>query len=282
MNRRSIHCYTWLPRWSTKDGERVAHRAAELGYGQLVIPLRDHETIEPEAIERFCSAAGIRPVTTSPLQSDTDISSTDAEVNRRGVERHKAALRLARDMGADRMGGVLYSAFGKAKQGPTPANFEAAAEGLASVADAAAECGITLTLEVVNRYEANLINCASDAVRLVEAIGRTNVGIHLDTFHMNIEEADMMSAIDTALPYLMYFELDQNHRGRLTAGMIDFDPLLERLNQCGYTGLVGLEAFSSTVSDPDIASGVSAWRPLFEDGDDVAREGQAILDRHGI
>jgi D-psicose/D-tagatose/L-ribulose 3-epimerase len=282
MNLRSIHCYTWIPRWSTEDGRIAAERAATCGFGHLVIPLRNHEMIEPAAIAKICETNGIRPVTTSPLQADNDISSTDSEVRERGVKRHLAALALARDMGANRMGGVLYSAFGKASRAPTEDNLKAAAEGLHRVAEVAQKNRMVLTLEVVNRYESNLVNTAADAVRLLKMIGVDNVKIHLDTFHMNIEEDSMMGALETALPYLGYFEIDQNHRGLLSRGTIDFSSPLQRLKAAGYDQLVGVEAFSSAISHPDIAAGVAGWRPLFSDGDEIAKEARSIFEENGF
>jgi D-psicose/D-tagatose/L-ribulose 3-epimerase len=282
MNLRSIHCYTWIPRWSTEDGRIAAERAATCGFGHLVIPLRSHEMIEPAAIAKICETNGIRPVTTSPLQADNDISSTDSEVRERGVKRHLAALALARDMGANRMGGVLYSAFGKASRAPTEDNLKAAAEGLHRVAEEAQKKGMVLTLEVVNRYESNLVNTAADAVRLLKMIGVDNVKVHLDTFHMNIEEDSMMGALETALPYLGYFEIDQNHRGLLSRGTIDFSSLLQRLKAAGYDQLVGVEAFSSAISHPDIAAGVAGWRSLFSNGDEVAEEARSVFEENGF
>jgi D-psicose/D-tagatose/L-ribulose 3-epimerase len=282
MNLRSIHCYTWIPQRSTEDGRIAAERAATCGFGHLVIPLRNHEMIEPAAIAKICETNGIRPVTTSPLQADNDISSTDSEVRERGVKRHLTALALARDMGANRMGGVLYSAFGKASRAPTEDNLKAAAEGLHRVAEEAQKNRMVLTLEVVNRYESNLVNTAADAVRLLKMIGVDNVKIHLDTFHMNIEEDSMMGALETALPYLGYFEIDQNHRGLLSRGTIDFSSPLQRLKAAGYDQLVGVEAFSSAISHPDIAAGVAGWRPLFFDGDEVAKEARSIFEENGF
>jgi D-psicose/D-tagatose/L-ribulose 3-epimerase len=282
MNRRSIHSYTWIPRWSTEDGRIAAERAAACGFGHLVIPLRNHEMIEPAAVAKICETNGIRPVTTSPLQADNDISSTDSEVRERGVKRHLAALALARDMGANRMGGVLYSAFGKASRAPTEDNLKAAAEGLHRVAEEAQKKGMVLTLEVVNRYESNLVNTAADAVRLLKMIGVDNVKVHLDTFHMNIEEDSMMGALETALPYLGYFEIDQNHRGLLSRGTIDFSSLLQRLKAAGYDQLVGVEAFSSAISHPDIAAGVAGWRSLFSNGDEVAEEARSVFEENGF
>lgn len=282
MGNRSIHAYTWAPMWTTEYGGYAVDRAAALGYDHVVVPIRDHENIDAQAIRRIFTTAGIKPVTTSPLQPENDISSTDRTIWQRGVDRHKAALDLAASMGADRMGGILYSAFGKASRVPGADNFKAAAEGLALVAEKAASMGMLLTLEVVNRYETNLVNTAADAVRLIQAIGADNVKVHLDTFHMNIEEDDMMAALDLALPHLAYFEIDQNHRGLLSRGSIDFAPFLERLKQAGYAGLVGVEAFSSAISHADITAGVAAWRNMFENGDDVAREGIELMARHGF
>jgi|SRR5690554_6848969 len=282
MGKRSIHAYTWAPMWTTEYGADAVDRAAALGYDYVVVPIRNHENIDTKAIARMFHAAGIKPVTTSPLQQENDISSTDRTIWQRGVDRHNAALDLAAEIGADRMGGILYSAFGKASKVSSADNFKAAAEGLALVAEKARNMGMILSLEVVNRYETNLINTAADAVRLIEATGAENVKVHLDTFHMNIEEDDMMGALELALPHLAYFEIDQNHRGLLSRGTINFSPLLERLKEAQYTGLVGIEAFSSAISHPDIAAGVGAWRNMFESGDDVAREGVELMRRHGF
>lgn len=282
MNQRSIHSYTWVPQWSMDDGAHAIERAAALGYGYIVVPLRRHEDIDPAGIAKLCADAGIKPITTSPLGPHNDISSTDSAVSAAGVAHHLAGLELAAAMGADRMGGILYSAFGKATRRATPENFSAAAEGLAKVAERARSLGMLISLEVVNRYETNLITTAADAVRMVKTIGMDNVKVHLDTFHMNIEENSMMGALEEALPYLGYFEIDQNHRGLLSQGQIDFAPLLKRLKDASYTGLIGVEAFSSAVSHPDIAAGVGAWRDLFSNGDDVAREGADLLAAHGF
>ncbi len=281
MGKRAIHAYTWAPMWTTEYGSRAVERAAALGYDYVVVPIRNHENIDPQAIAHIFAESGIKPITTSPLQPENDISSTDKAIWQRGVDRHKAALDLAAEMGADRMGGILYSAFGKATRGANADNFKAAAEGLALVAEKASGMGMLLTLEVVNRYETNLINTAADAIRLIEAIGADNVKVHLDTFHMNIEEDDMMEALELALPHLGYFEIDQNNRGLLSRGAIDFSPLLQRLKEAEYAGLIGVEAFSSAISHPDIAAGVGAWRNLFENGDDVAREGVELMERYG-
>jgi D-psicose/D-tagatose/L-ribulose 3-epimerase len=279
MNPLSIHSYVWLPAWTTAGGEFAVARARAAGYDRVVVPLRDPEAIEPETIRRIFEKHGLRPVNTANQLPDADVSSTDPEIRRRGIARHLLSLRLACDMGSDQMGGVLYGVLGKAARPAKADNLAAAAESLAAVAEEAGRLGVRLTLEIVNRYESNLINTVAQGLALRRMIGADNVYLHLDTFHMNIEEADPLAAIDAALPHLGYFELDQNHRGLPDRGTLDFAPMLDRLRRAGYRGPIGVEAFSSRIAGPEVAAGVAVWRDMFDDGDAVARAGATIIRR---
>jgi D-psicose/D-tagatose/L-ribulose 3-epimerase len=91
----------------------------------------------------------------------------------------------------------------------------------------------------------------------------------------------MLAALEKALPHLAYFEIDQNDRGMPDRGTIDFGPMLAKLKAADYQGLIGIEAFSSAISGPDVTAGVAAWRNLFESGDDVAVAGREIIRRGG-
>ena len=162
-----------------------------------------------------------------------------------GLERHRVSLRLARDMGAFHVGGIIYTLFAKAAGPATNENFKASAEALAILGRRGRRAfGLRLALEIVNRYENNLINTVDQALAMLRLIDKKNVHLHLDTFHMNIEEADPLAALEKALPHLAYFELDQNDRGPVDRGVIDFVPYLQRLKAAGYDDLIGVEAFS--------------------------------------
>jgi D-psicose/D-tagatose/L-ribulose 3-epimerase len=109
---------------------------------------------------------------------------------------------------------------------------------------------------------------------------RNPASIHASvTFHVHIEEADMGRALDAALPHLAHFELDQNHRGHPAQGAIDFEPLLARLFEAAYDGIVGIEAFSRNVIGAEIGGAIGIWRDLFDDGDVVAHAGMALIRR---
>jgi D-psicose/D-tagatose/L-ribulose 3-epimerase len=281
MNNTAIHSYCWVPFWSTEHGQKAVERAARAGYGHVVVPLRDPSAIDAGAIARMFEQAGLKPLTTANQLPDADISSTDPEIRRRGIERHRNAMKLARDLGSDHVGGIVYGVFGKASRAANVENFKAAADSLAILAGDAKEAGLRIALEIVNRYESSLINTVDQGLEMLELVGADNVYLHLDTFHMNIEEPDLLAALRRALPRTVYFELDQNNRGRLDQGTIDFRPLLAALKEADFRGLIGVEAFSSAISGPDVAAGVASWRNLFDDGDEVAETGMAILRQSG-
>jgi D-psicose/D-tagatose/L-ribulose 3-epimerase len=281
MNNLAIHSYCLIPAWTTADGERALAKAAAAGYGVVVVPLKTHAAIEPDKVARMFERFGLRPVCSATQLPDANIASTDRTVWAAGLARHRTSLALARDLGARHVGGIIYSLFGKATGPASPEMFAASAEGISRLAEDAAVSGMRLALEVVNRYETNLINTVDQGLEMLRLVGAKNVHLHLDTFHMAIEENDPLAALEKALPHLAYFELDQNHRGRLDRGTIDFAPMLALLRRADYRDLIGVEAFSGAVSGPETAAGVGAWRNMFDDGTEVADSGIAVLRRAG-
>lgn len=277
--RTSMHPAAWIPRWTTADAPRALERAADLGFDHVVVPLRRFEDIDPSAIAKIFERFGITPVNAAGQTPDADIASPEKEVRIRGLNRLRSSIHLARDMGSRHIGGVLYTALRKFDHAATPAGFDAAAEAIAIVGEEARTAGLRLAIEIVNRYESNLINTVAEGLRFLDVVKCDNVYLHLDTFHMNIEEVSLIDAIRRALPRLAYFELDQNHRGSPTGGLIDFKPLLAELARLDYTGIVGIEAFSRQALAEDHADALAIWRETFADGDAVAEEGLKLIDQ---
>ena len=167
--------------------------------------------------------------------------------------------------------GVIASAWQKYLVPPTDAGYRNAVSGIREVAKEASKKGVTIAVEVVNRLESNLFNTAAQAIRFVDAVAEDNVGIHLDTFHMHIEEPDAAAAIRACGSRLRYFHVNENHRGYLGAGSIDFPPVFRALVAAKYEGVIAFEAFSSSTCSPDVAGKAAVWRSVFEDSEDVAR-----------
>lgn len=275
--RTSIHAAVWGPDWRAEAISPTLADAAALGYDHVVVPLRRFEDVDPAALARAFGAHGVQPMNTCGLSPDKDIGDADAAVRERGLAHLKQAIGLARDMGSHQIGGVLYGPIHKATQ-PLPADaFQRAAESMHAAAEHARLAGVRLALEVVNRYETPLLYNTRRGLAFLDAVGHDNVFLHLDTFHMSIDEADPYAMIEAALPRLAYLELDQSHRGDAFEGSLDLTAWARRAAELGYRGIVGVEAFSRQLLSADHANGLAVWEDRFADGRRVAQNFMQVI-----
>lgn len=138
------------------------------------------------------------------MSKDCDTGSADPAVRARGIDTAKRLFDRMALIGSSRLGGILYSywpALDYTNAGAEPARTrEYSLESMAVIADEAAYRGIQLNLEVVNRYENFVFNDVDGALAYITELGRGNVKLLLDVFHMNIEEDDIGAAIRRAAP----------------------------------------------------------------------------------
>jgi D-psicose/D-tagatose/L-ribulose 3-epimerase len=133
-------------------------------------------------------------------------------------------------------------------------------------------------LEVVNRFETNLLNTTAQGLAFVEQTGSDHVLLHLDTFHMNIEEANPAAAIRLAGDKLGYFHIGESNRGYLGDGVINFDPMFDALLDIGYRRDITFESFSSTVVDEGLSLACGIWRDTWTDSMPLARHAKSFID----
>ncbi len=183
-------------------------------------------------------------------------------------------------MGPQILTGVLYSALERYTSPPTEVGRRNCIESLRRVARRAETAGLTLGIEAVNRYETNLVNTANQAADLIVEIGAPNVVVHLDAYHMNIEEASFASAISTAQSRLGYVHIAESNRGRLGAGTIDFEQLKLALADISYAGPLVFESFSANVDSAALAGSLALWRSLWDDPVVVARAARDFIAVH--
>jgi D-psicose/D-tagatose/L-ribulose 3-epimerase len=156
---------------------------------------------------------------------------------------------------------------------PAPATKENRANSVGAMqrlADYAGDKGININLEVVNRYETNIINTGAEGLKFLEEVNRPNAYVHLDTYHMNIEEDGMVEGVLAAGDRLGYVHVGESHRGYLGTGNVDFDSFFGALKKINYQGPVTFESFSSAVVDPALSNALRIWRNLWTDSDDLA------------
>lgn len=256
---------------TTPDSIRHAVRStSEAGFDLLELSLHDLERLDVPGTRTLLAEAGLGVVCSRGLAFDADVSSDDPAVVKRGAALLRASLETTVGLGGRIFTGALFSALGKYPAAPTPAGRANAVSVIRELATAAADNDVTLGLEVCNRYETNLVNTARQAVELADDIGADNVMVHLDTYHMNIEEADMARPVREVGDRLGYVHIGENHRGFLGSGHIDFTSFFHALGDIGYRGPITFESFSSSVVARGLSDDLAVWRDLWEDGRELA------------
>jgi sugar phosphate isomerase/epimerase len=114
----------------------------------------------------------------------------------------------------------------------------------------------------MNRYETDLIHNATDGLDLINRVGADNFGLLLDTFHMNIEDADIGSSIRTCGDRIFHFHVADSNRWHPGAGHLDFAGILEELENTGYQGFVSGEFMPLPDADTAAANGITYLRNL--------------------
>lgn len=270
MNKLGVHAYVWEHGWSEDQAARAIAKSAEVGYDFIEASAMDLSAIDPKMTVKQLEAAGIGIAFSMGLDFDADISSGDPDKEARGKARLLRAVQVCRDCGGKSIAGILYSGFGKYYTQPTAHGVARSADILREVAEVAAASDIMLALEVVNRYETNMLNTAAQGVEMCKRIGAPNVKVHLDVYHMNIEESDIPSAILDSKDYIGYFHTGDSHRGYLGSGSIDLQGAFRALVRANYQGPITFESFSTRVVGQPLEGILGIWRNLWEDGFDLA------------
>lgn len=269
MNRLGLHANVWVAGWSRDEAARAIDRTAAQGFDLIEIPALAPDRLDPGNTRRLLEEAGIGATLSLGLDEATDISSGDPDRVAAGEARLREAIAVAGELGATHVCGILYSAFRKYAEPPTDEGLKTSVATMAKVAEAASSAGITLGMEVVNRYETNLINTASQAVEYCRLVGAPNVKVHLDVYHMHIEEADPVAAIEEMGEHLAYFHTGDSHRGYMGTGSVDLKGAFRALARIGYEGPITYESFSSRVVGQPLTGILGIWRETWEEGEDI-------------
>jgi len=257
-----IHAYAWCSQWTNQTLDLI-DRVKQLELDFIELPLMTLDTFDAKAVQKRLNEVGIEVCTSTVLLNDTDITSDDADIRKKGVEYLKQCVSASNEIGAQNFSGVIYSKHVKMlKNRPTEKDWNYSAEALREVGEYAATLNINVGLEPVNRYETYLVNTCAQALKLKEMIGLDNIKVHLDTYHMNIEEKDFYSATVNAGDDLVHYHLCENDRGIPGTGTVDWDGIFKALKEINYKGYAALESFVDTTDNMN----TWVWRQLKQYG----------------
>ncbi|WP_113704851.1 sugar phosphate isomerase/epimerase family protein [Nonomuraea lactucae] len=276
-NPIGVHALVWVGDTSPDSMAYAVEQTRATGFDLLEISLHDSGNLDVTATREALRAAGLGVACSRGLAFDADVSSEDPAVVERGEKLLQDSLAITHALGGTHFTGALYSALGKYGRPLTDAGRRNVVAVLRRLAQEARRQDMTLGLEICNRYETNVVNTARDALRLADDIGEDNVLIHLDTYHMNIEEDDLVRPVHEVGDRLGYVHIGENHRGYLGSGHLDFTAFFHALGDIGYRGPITFESFSSAVVMRGLSNDLAIWRNLWSDGEDLARHARAFI-----
>jgi D-psicose/D-tagatose/L-ribulose 3-epimerase len=250
------------------------------GFDTVEIPVEAPEHIDPVKVKAAADKAGLAIGSICACMGPGRDFRGTAEEQATGMAYCKALVDQAAIMGCPRLIGPIYSVVGKAdavEPAQQKVEFALVVKNLKVLAAYAAAKGITLCIEPLNRFETDFLNTTDKGLALIKAVGAKNVVLHLDTFHMNIEEKNQAAAILKAGKLLGHFHACGSDRGTPGGDHIDWKPIVAALKKINYQGDVVIESFTTDVKV--IARAAAIWRKIEPKRDDIAVKGLANLKR---
>lgn len=272
MQGFGVHTSMWTMHWDRTGAERAIAEAVNHGMDFIEIALLNPDIVDAAHTRRLLERHGLRMVTSLGLPAHAWASrNPDA-----AVAHLSRVIELTAEMGGEAVSGVTYGGIGE-RTGRPPGEAELAnvARALDEAARLARKRGLLLGIEPVNRYESHLLNTAAQARDMIERVGAGNLFIHLDTYHMNIEEKGAANGVLDARDHLRYIHLSESDRGTPGAGTCDWDEVFAALAAIGFTGGLAMESFINM--PPEIAYGLSVWRPVASGEAEVLDRGLPFL-----
>jgi len=270
-----IHPFVWTSQW-TYDSVLLIEHARALGFTAMDVPVRTLDERGIRATRDRLSALGMRVVAVAGISMPYDFTAEDPRVRQEAVAYVQNLILTAAGIGAKLLAGVFYAPAGKLTgRGPQEDELLRSASCLKEVARFAAGRGLRLALEPINRYETYLINTVDQGLEMLDRVNEPNLGLQLDTYHMNIEEKDFYRAFVRAGEHLVHCHVCENDRGIPGSGLVPWRRVFEALRDINYQGVVSIESFLSCI--PDTAATTRIWRNLAPDGDTLASEGLRFL-----
>jgi D-psicose/D-tagatose/L-ribulose 3-epimerase len=271
-----ISTWVWTSPATTAVLETLIPRIAGMGFDAVELPIEEPGQFNTARVRELASLHGLGITVCAVIGPGKDLL-LDAE-RERGVAYLKACLDAAVELGAPGIAGPFYSAVGrcwKQSAAERERDVERLVPLLAEVGDHAAERGLEVGIETLNRFETSFLNTVEQAVELVERVGHPAVGLSLDLFHLGIEEKSIGGALRAAGRHLKHLQVAENDRGTPGTGHLPWAEAAAALREIGYRGPVVIETFSDPIES--IARAAAIWRPLAPDADTLAREGLRFL-----
>ena len=265
--------YAYFPYEDSVDWLGTLRRAKACGADHVELSsmrlLRQDRPLRREIVE-LAHELDLTYTFCTSLPPDGDVASEDPRQRQRGVDAMRRNIELAAEMEGAVIGGMLHGSTVKpgvpVDNATRQRRLEHSAAAVQQMAQTARACGVRMGLEMCNRYENSMLNTVSQGLAFLDMVASPAVGLHLDTYHMNIEEDDLAAAIIQAGDRIVNVHACDNNRKLPGMGHVNWREILLALHAAGYTGALATECFSHPfgvwTNDHRI------WRSYVKDGID--------------
>ncbi len=273
-----LNLWIWDAPFRTDKHMALIPQVRALGGEVVEFALEDDAVVDTKLLRRSLADEGLACSVVGLFGPDRDLSSDDANARRDGLDYARRCIDVCAGVGATIFTGAVAGVGGKVllSDQARPARFDRTAQSLRELGDYASQAGVRVTVEILNRYENNLLTTAAQGRQLIDLTAHPAVGIHLDSFHMNLEENNLGDAICLAGDKLIHFHGSESHRGTPGSGVVPWEQVADGLREIGYDGYVIIESFNHLSWLGPLAH---FWRPLAESPEQLGRDGLAFLKK---
>jgi len=269
-----VNTFVWVSPFTTEAVFELAPKVKKMGFDIFELSIEDPRLIDVSIVKRELANNNLDAIVCGAFGPDRNICSDDSKIRENAKSYIRWLIDGAAELGSETICGPMYSSVGKDhKEKPEDriAEWKLAVAGIQEMAEYADQKGVKLALEPLNRFETDMINVVSQGMQFITDTGKDNVGLHLDTFHMHLEEKSSPEAIRLAGDRIFHFHACENDRGVPGTGQVHWTEIGKALKKTGYKGPVVIESFTDQVKE--IARAVCIWREIAPSQDAIAQQG---------
>lgn len=271
-----VNTWVWASPLTDAELATLARKIREWGFDLIELPVEQPGDWDPAKAAHLLEDIGLMASVVLVMPPGRELVAADTIGETQDYLRH--CVDVAVTVGSPTIGGPAYASVGRTWRMSADERQAAYAElrkNLRPVGEYAAERGVTVAVEPLNRYETSLLNTVEQALEALDDL--PGVGLALDVYHLNIEERDPAAAVRAAGEHLAHLQVCANDRGAPGADHMDWPALKAAVADAGYAGPWVIESF--TAHNQTIATAASIWRPLADSQDALAVDGLTFLRR---
>lgn len=273
-----VNTFVWFSPCTTAAINDLAPKVKAMGFDILEISVENPALIDAKLANEILKKNQLEGIICGAFGPDRNICSGDPKIRENAKTYIRWLIDAAKAIESEVICGPMYSSVGKDHLEDSESRakeWEMAVSGIREMADYGLERGVKLAFEPLNRFETDMINVVTQGNQFIDDVGRKNVGFHLDTFHMHLEEKSSAEAIRQAGDRIFHFHACENDRGVPGTGQVQWLGIAQALKEVGYKGPVVIESFTSQVKE--IARAVCIWREIAPSQDAIAIQGLKFL-----